>query len=240
MARSKTPDEQIRSLEAERLRIAVDKDATSRAVSEAKEVLGTDGPRSVTNRQRAALQGQARGREHEPFGAIAQDAADAQAAILANQVKVEALDRAIKEVAREIEEVEDGALEFFSQQAHEASLAAVEAQATAREALTAAYEAWRAADSAWGRIRAARRRLDWPPTPACPLTDLASVVSGFESATRQVPWPGGRRPERDEQIKVAAEQVDWPVRWDGVGVPATRAPRLSNAEALLRFGGEAA
>ncbi len=238
--RQQDPDQKIEALRQERSKIAVERDDAQRAVRDARTVLGTDGPRSATNRQRKALQSQARGREHEPFEVIAQEAADAQAAILANQVKVEALDRAIKEVAREIEEVEDGALEFFSKQAHEASLAAVDAQVAARQALTAAYEAWRAADSAWGRIRSARRRLDWPPLPACPLTDLASVVGGFESATRQVPWPGGRRPERDEQIEVASQPVDWPTRWDGVGVPETKAPRLSNAEALLRFGGDAA
>jgi hypothetical protein len=216
--RQQDPDQQIEALQQERSRIAIQKDEAGRAVKDALEVLN-DGPRSATNRQRVALQSEARGREHEPFEVIAQAAADAQAAILANQVKVEALDRAIKEVGREVEEIEDGALGFFSKQAHQSSLAAVEARETARHALTAAFEAWRAADAAWSRVRSARRRLDWPPLPACPLTDLPSVLSGFESAMRQAPWPGGRRPERDEQIEVAAKPVDYPVRWDGVRSP---------------------
>jgi hypothetical protein len=215
MARgAKGPDEQIAVLEGEKSRIAISKDEAARAVRDAREILGNDGPRSSANRQRAALHAQARGREHEPFEVIAQDAADAQAAILANQMKVEALDRAIREVTGEIEGVENEHLEHFAKAANAASLEALEARETARQALTAAFEAWRAADAAWGRIRSARRRFDWPPLPACPLTDLPSVLSGFESAMRQAPWPGGRRPERDEQIEVAAKPVDYPVRWD--------------------------
>lgn len=217
MARgAKGPDEQIKALEAERLRIAVEKDEAARAVRDAREILGNDGPRSSANRQRAALQAQARGRDHELLETIAKDASNAQAAVVANRVKVEALDRAIKEVAAEVAGVEDQHLRHFVQAANAASLEALEVRETARQALTAAFEAWRQADGAWGRVRAARRRLDWPPLPACPLTDLNSVVSGFESALRQMPWPGGKRPERDAQIEVAWTAVDYPVRWDGV------------------------
>jgi hypothetical protein len=219
MARTKGPDEQIAVLSAERLRIAVDKDAASRAVREAKEILGTDGPRSATNRTRLAMQAAARGRPHEAFEEIAASTAEATAAIQVNTTRVEALAGALREIAREIEAVEDGHLEHFAKQASAASIEAVEAQATARQALNAAFEAWRGADGAWGRVRAARRRLDWPPLPACPVTDLASVLSGFETACRQRPWPGGRRPEEDSQLDAAWREVDWPVRWDGPRTP---------------------
>jgi hypothetical protein len=94
MAR-KDPEQQIGALNAETIRLAVERDGADRALQDAKEVLGNDGPRSIYARQRAALQAQARGKPHELLEVIAKDAADAQAAVQVNTARREALTAAM-------------------------------------------------------------------------------------------------------------------------------------------------
>jgi hypothetical protein len=220
MARSKTPDEEIRLLEAERSKIAIDRDSALSATQHASEVLGLRDTRrgsptvTIAQRERDALHEQARGRQHEDLSEISADAEAARVAIAENQPRLDALAAAQRECTDEIQAIEADNLEFFARRAHDASLAAEVALDAAREAIVRAHTALQTADGAWSQIRTGRRRLDWPDLPPLPLSDLGSLTSGFDTA-RRPPWPGGRRPA-DEQMDVAWKPVDYPSRFDGV------------------------
>jgi hypothetical protein len=217
MARGKpTPDERIGELEAEEIRLAVERDGAQRALQQAKAVLALDGELSVHTRQRAALQAQARGRQHELLEVIAKDGADAQAALQANAARTDALSGAMAEVSAEIQAIRDSNLEFFARDAHAASLAADEVLDQARAAIVAAHQAWQEAQARWGRIRASRRRLGWEIGPEFPLSDLSSLLSGFEVA-RRPPWPGGRPARAGQAVGAAVAPGEWPSRYEEGG-----------------------
>jgi chromosome segregation ATPase len=119
MARAKAnpdPHDQIKALEAERSRIAIEKDASSRAVAAARETLGANED-AIRQRVLEATQAEARGREHESMEAIAQDAAAARSEIATHEARIAGLDRAIKEIAEEIEDVRAANVEHFRQAA---------------------------------------------------------------------------------------------------------------------------
>jgi chromosome segregation ATPase len=119
MARAKAnpnPDDQIRALEAERSRIASEEAASSRAVAAARETLGANED-AIRQRVLEATQAEARGREHESMEAIAQDAAGARSDIATHEARIAGLDRAIKEIAEEIEEVRAANVVHFRQAA---------------------------------------------------------------------------------------------------------------------------
>src|SRR2546421_515585 len=117
MARSKAnPGDRIKALEAERSRIAIEKDASSRAVAAAQETLGGNED-AIRQRVREATQAEARGREHESLEAIAQDAARARSDIATHEARIALLDRAIREIGEEIADVRAANVEHFRQAA---------------------------------------------------------------------------------------------------------------------------
>src|SRR5436305_13890403 len=101
MPRSKAnPDDRIKALEAERSRIAIKKDSSSRAVAAAQETLGAN-EEAIRQRVLEATQAEARGREHESMETIAQDAAQARSDIATNEARIAGLDRGIREIGEE-------------------------------------------------------------------------------------------------------------------------------------------
>ena len=155
MPRSKAnPDDRIKALEAERSRIAIKKDSSSRAVAAARETLGAN-EETIRRRVLEATQAEARGRKAESMEAITQDAAQARSDITTHEARIEGLDQAIKEIAEEIADVRAENVEFF----RHAALARCEAFA---QALVADEEARQARSAEYREMRGdlSRVRLD--------------------------------------------------------------------------------
>jgi hypothetical protein len=160
------------------------------------------------------LLAEARGRRGELPQVLEKDTVDAHAAVAANTVRIEALEAAIAEIGREIDTIRDEHIGYFAAKAHAASLEAVEAAEAARAAIEACWRAWKAADGGWGRVRSSRRNLRWPDLPPNAITDLGSMKGAFDTVTRVPPWPGGRRPDTEQQvIDAASAPVEFPARW---------------------------
>jgi uncharacterized protein YukE len=222
MARGKpSPDEQIAALVADQERIEGERNAATAALRGAREQLGDEGPRSLRNRQREMLLAEARGRPGELPQVLERDTAAAHASVQANMLKIEALDQAMAEIGREIEQVQDSHLEFYARKAHQASIEAVEAQQEAREAIERAWSTWRAADGGWSQVRGSRRHLLMADLPLGPLSNLQSLVNAFNRTCVLPPWPAGQRPRSDTDLAHAWAPADYPARFEKAApVPA--------------------
>ena len=107
----------------------------------------------------------------------------------------------------------------FIAKAEAASEAAAEAIKVAAEAAQAAATAWQEARGAWGTVRLSRRRRGLELPPEVPISDFGAAVSE-PSKSQSRPYPGGSR--------AAWERF---LAWEAT----PRGPRLSNAEARVRF-----
>lgn len=190
---TRTPDRRISKLRDERDRIAVERDRVEAELRDAHRAKD-----EIPSRKETAILARARGRGAESPEAIDKDADRLRRLISDREIEAAALLKAEREIGREIGDIfeSDEGLAFYSARAHEASLHAVAAREEANAAIACAADAWREAERQWLAIRQAHIHRGEPvpkhvPSPAFnPLIDRH--MEHWE------PWPGGRRPDDDD------------------------------------------
>jgi hypothetical protein len=211
--KDKSPAELIAELEAQKMRLAVEKAEAQQALGTACDLLGVtesgpntrgsvrmpaDGSPTIEERRQRAEEGRALGRDHEPLDLITADEAELGRTITVNRRRIVSLGGAMATLTADVEAVEDTHIEWFARKAHESSLAEVEKRPAARAAMMEVFEARQAAQARWSKIDMSRRRLGWELLGGVPADDLAGMISGFDASGRFAPWPKGKRPDERE------------------------------------------
>jgi len=235
--KDKTPAELIAELEAQEMRIAVEKAEAQQALANACDLLGVveagpntrgsvrapaDGSATIGERRQRAEEGRALGRDHEPLATIAAAEAELRRTITVNRPRIVALEGAMKTLTGEIEAIEDESIEWFARRAHESALAEVEQRKVARAAMMDTFQARQDAHARWSKVNASRRRLGWESLGEVPADDLQSTISGFDASGRHAPWPKGKRPDGEHALAAT---------WS----PEHQGARISNREVVASF-----
>jgi hypothetical protein len=217
--RGKSPDVEMAGLHAKRVELASRRHEASAAQGAAERVVA-----SAADRRRAVLLAEARGQEHtETVEQVDLDRRTAEVAVAYGRERADLLRTVEKDIEEEVEALIDAHPEHYIAAAEAASEAAAGAIAAAKTAAQAAAMAWQEAAGAWGTVWQSRRRRGLETPPRVSISDFGNAVGEFERSHLR-PFPGGSREAWE--------------RWRAQdGAPKVR---VSNAEALARFGGEAA
>jgi hypothetical protein len=218
--RAKDPDREMAALHDKRVGLAVKRNDVSAAQGAAERVVA-----GVADRRRAVLLAEARGQEHdETVEQVDLDRRQAEVAVADGRERADVLRTVERDIEEEVEALIDAHPAHFVAQAVAASEAASEALAAASQATSAAVVAWGETRAAWGVVRMSRHRRKLDPGPEVSISDLGSAVNEL-SQSRSRAWPGGSR-EAWERFR--AHEA------------AGKGERVSNAQAIAQFGGEAA
>jgi hypothetical protein len=213
IAKAKDPDAELAALHQKRVGLAGKRHELDAAVGAAESVVG-----GATGRRGVVLLAEARGETApETLEAVELDRRKAEAVIVGARERIEALRQVEREVAAEVDAVEDAHPEFFRAKAEAKSEAAEEKRASLARDTPVVVAMGRDAAADWSRFRNSCRRRGVDPPPQVLVADLGGASSELAKSQGDS-YPGGS--------KAALER--WSVR---------EAPKVSNAEAIRQFAG---
>jgi hypothetical protein len=211
--RVKDPTAEMAALHDRRMELAMRRHEAEAAMTAALQVV-----EGSAERRRQVLLADARG---EDAGAtveqVDRDRQVAEHTAADQKQRADALRTVEAEIGEAREAVIDAHPEHYLAAAIASSEATAEAITAALNATQAAASAWMGTREAWGRVRMSRRRRGLDLGPEVPVADLGSSVSELSQAQPR-PWPGGTREAYERFL----------------------ARERASAQALARFGGEAA
>jgi hypothetical protein len=213
IAKAKDPDAELDALNQKRVGVAGKRHELDAAVGAAETVVG-----GTTGRRGVVLLAEARGEiPPETLEAVELDRRKAEAVIVGARERIEALRQVEREVAEEVEAVEDAHPQWFRAKAEAKSAAVEEKRASLAQDAAALVTMGRDAAAEWSRVRKSclRRGIEAPGEVL--VADLGGVSSELAKSQGDA-YPGGS--------KAALER--WSVR---------EAPKVSNAEAIRQFAG---
>lgn len=217
--RAKNPDAELAVLQEKRVKLATKRHELDAAAGVAQRVVD-----AAPERRRAVLLAETRGETPpETVEQVDRERHAAEVALADGRDRAAALKTVEQEVEQEVDAVIDAHPEHFIVVAVAASEAAAETIASASQAAQAAAMAWQEARGAWGTVRLSRRRRGLDLPPEVPISDFGNAVGELEKSQSR-PFPGG---SKEAWERFCAHQA-------AVGA------KVSNAEAIAQFGGDAA
>jgi hypothetical protein len=218
--RTKDPDRELAELHKKRVGLATKRNEIDRAVGAAQGILT-----AAVDRRRAVLLAEARGEEHpETVEAVDLDRRQAEMVIAGGRERAEALQQVEREVGIDVDAVIDAYPDHFIEKALATSAATEDKRAALLDATAEVRRADRETQGAWSTVRTSRIRRGLDSSPEVHLSDLGGASSELAKSKGQA-YPGGSR-EAWERFR--AHEA------------AGKGERVSNAQAIAQFGGEAA